>query len=539
MRGLSSHQDTFVLDRLPPPGLQPEFVFTLPELRYPERLNCAALLLDQWVEKGEGERVAIRTPQDTWSYGQLWQRANQIAWVLVEEMGLVPGNRVLLRGYNSPLLVAAWFGVVKAGGVVVATMPLLRSKELVEIIQKAQISHALCDVRLADELQAALPSCPTLRSVLYFGDGSADGLEAQMARKSDAFPTLQTMATDPVLVAFTSGTTGKPKGCVHFHRDVLAICDTFSRHILRPEPSDAFIGSPPLAFTYGLGGLLAFPFRVGATSILLERATPDLLLPAIVELGATVCFSSPTAYRAMVSQVGEGPLGRLRKCVSAGEALPVPTRRAWREATGVEIIDGIGSTEMLHIFISHREEEAKEGAIGKAVPGYLATVLDEEGSEAPPGQLGYLAVKGPTGCRYLDDAERQAGYVKGGWNVTGDACHRDEEGYFVYHGRVDDIIVTAGYNVSPLEVEEVLLQHPAVAECAVVGEPNPERGQIVKAYVVLRAGWQGSDQLVQELQEFVKQRIAPYKYPRAIEFRDALPRTITGKIQRFRLRQGG
>jgi len=534
--GFSAHKDTFVLDRLPPQESWPELVFELPELAYPPRLNCAGPLLDDWVAKGEGDRVALRSPASTWTYQDLWRAANQIAWVLVEDLGLIPGNRVLLRGFNHPLLVAAWFGVVKAGGIVVATMPLLRAKELTEIVNKAQISHALCDHRLAAELEAALPACPSLRHVLYFGGNDQEGLETLMTAKREAFPTLETASDDPVLIAFTSGTTGKPKGCVHFHRDVLAICDTFSRHILRPVETDVFIGSPPIAFTYGLGGLVVFPFRVGASSVLLERATPDILLEAIGNFDATVCFTSPTAYRAMASQA-KGRPGRLRRCVSAGEALPVATRRAWREATGLEIIDGIGSTEMLHIFVSHTEETLKEGSLGRPVPGYRATLLNEEGNEVAPGELGLLAVKGPTGCRYLDDPERQKEYVRWGWNLTGDACVKDEEGYFYYQGRVDDIIVTAGYNVSPLEVEEAVLDHPAVAECAVVGEPHPERGQVVKAYVVLRPGWEPGEALVAEIQEFVKQRIAPYKYPRVVEFCSELPRTLTGKVQRFRLRQ--
>jgi 2-aminobenzoate-CoA ligase len=532
----TAHEDTFVLDRLPPPELQPEFLFELPELQYPRQLNCAEVLLDRWVQAGQGQRTAVHAPGVRWTYAELHARANQVARVLVEDLGLRPGNRVLLRGFNGPLLVACWFGAVKAGAVVVTTMPLLRAKELTQVIHKAQVSHALCDVRLRDELDAAAAGCPSLREVLYFGEGVPQGLEARMATKAPYFENVPTAATDPVLVAFTSGTTGQPKGCVHFHRDVLAVCDTFGRHILRASPEDVFVGSPPLAFTYGLGGLVLFPLRLGASSVLLERAGPEQLLEGIEKFRATVCFTAPTAYRAMAPLVHGRAVASLRKCVSAGEALPAATRQLWKEATGLEIIDGIGSTEMLHIFISHREEEAKPGATGKPVPGYRACVLDPAGQPLPPGTVGRLAVKGPTGCRYLDDP-RQRDYVQGGWNVTGDAYLVDEEGYFVYQARTDDLIVSAGYNIAPAEVEDALLTHPAVAECGVVGVPDPDRGQVVKAYVVLREGFSPGEALARELQEHVKRTIAPYKYPRQVEFCSSLPRTETGKLQRYRLRE--
>ncbi|MDR7442817.1 MAG: benzoate-CoA ligase family protein [Armatimonadota bacterium] len=528
--------DRFVLDRLPPPELLPEFLFELPELQYPERLNCAGPLLDRWVATGGGERVALRAPGLTWTYRDLWVHANRVARVLTEDFALQPGNRVLLRAPNHPMLAACWFGVVKAGGVVVTTMPLLRQKELTDILTKAEVSHVVCDVRLREELDAAVARCPWVREVVYFGDDAPGSLEARMARKTQDFQNVDTACDDPVLIAFTSGTTGKPKGCVHFHRDVLAICDTFARHVVRATPDDVFIGSPPLAFTYGLGGLLVFPLRIGASSVLLERAGPDELLEGIERYGATVCFTAPTAYRAMAPKTGGRRPGQLRKCVSAGEVLPASTRLQWREATGIEILDGIGSTEMLHIFISHTEEEAKPGATGKPVPGYRACVLDDEGRPLPAGTVGRLAVRGPTGCRYLDDP-RQRDYVQGGWNVTGDAYLVDEDGYFVYQARTDDLIISAGYNIAPAEVEEALLTHPAVAECGVVGVPDPERGQVVRAYVVLRPGFARGPEMVRELQEHVKARLAPYKYPRQVEFCGELPRTETGKLQRFRLRE--
>jgi len=539
----TAHVDTFARDHLPPPELQPEFLFTLPELQFPARLNCAHELLDRWVESGQGDRPCIRAPGGVcWTYAQLQAQANRIAQVLVREMGLVPGNRVLLRAPNNPMLAACWFAVMKAGGIAVATMPLLRAKELKQIIDKAQVSHALCDHSLAGELEAAAAQCPTLQQLRYFRDPSPQGLEAAMARQGARFDNVATAADDTCIIAFTSGTTGQPKGTMHFHRDVMAICACWPPHVLKAAPDDVFIGSPPLAFTFGLGGLLLFPMSIGASTVLLEKAAPPLLLPAIQEFGATVLFTAPTSYRAMAAdakrlRIGAPHGGTLRKCVSAGEALPAATRQLWKEATGIELIDGIGSTEMLHIFISADEAHAVPGATGTVVPGYQACVLDDEGRPVAPGVIGHLAVKGPTGCRYLAD-ERQRQYVKHGWNVTGDAYVLDERGYFHFQSRTDDLIVSAGYNIAAPEVEDALLAHPAVAECAVIGVPDEERGQLVKAFVVLREGHRPGEALVQELQDFVKRSIAPYKYPRAIEFRDSLPRTETGKLQRYRLKPG-
>ncbi|HWP17675.1 MAG TPA: AMP-binding protein [Burkholderiaceae bacterium] len=539
---VSAHLDTFARDRLPPPELQPEFIFELPELQLPERINCATELLDRWVERGQGERWCIQAPGGVrWTYRDLQERANRIARVLVHEMGLVPGNRVLLRAPNNPMLAACWFAVIKAGGIAVGTMPLLRAKELAQIIDKAEISHALCDRALADELAAAAAQCRTLREIRHFHDDTPEGLEAAMARQPATFENVDTAATDTCMLAFTSGTTGTPKATMHFHRDVMAVCACWPPHVLKASPDDVFIGSPPLAFTFGLGGLLLFPMSIGASTVLIEKATPPALVQAIPEFRATVLFTAPTSYRAMAAQAAELRIGAphggsLRKCVSAGEALPAATRQVWKDATGIEIIDGIGSTEMLHIFISADEAHARPGATGTVVPGYRACVMDDAGRPAPPGQVGRLAVKGPTGCRYLAD-ERQRQYVNGGWNYTGDAYYMDEDGYFHYQSRTDDLIVSAGYNIGAPEVEDALLQHPAVAECGVIGVPDEERGQIVKAFVVLRAGHEPGQAMVRELQDFVKRTIAPYKYPRAIEFRASLPRTETGKLQRFRLRQ--
>ncbi|HUL93428.1 MAG TPA: AMP-binding protein [Burkholderiales bacterium] len=532
----TAHVDTFARDNLPPRSEWPELIFERPELDYPEHLNCATELLDRALERGWGARAALRTTETEVSYAQLLARANRIARVLTEDMGLVPGNRVLLRGANGPEMAACWFAVMKAGGIAVATMPLLRAKELTEIAAKAEVTHALCDRRLDAELKAALPACPALRTVSYWRDDAPDALDALAAKKPGTFANADTLAEDPALIAFTSGTTGKPKGTVHFHRDVIAMCDCFPRSCLLPTADDVFCGTPPLAFTFGLGGLLCFPMRFGASVVLVEKLTPELLLETIAKLRATICFTAPTFYRQMAQLARGRKPESLKKCVSAGEALPDPTRQLFREATGIEIIDGIGSTEMIHIFISHTPERVRRGATGYAIPGYRAAVLDDEGRACAPGATGRLAVKGPTGCRYLADA-RQRDYVRDGWNITGDAYVRDGDGYFFYQARTDDMIISAGYNIAGPEVEGVLLGHEAVAECGVVGVPDEDRGQVVKAYVVLKPGHDRSDASVKMLQDYVKSTIAPYKYPRRIEFVDALPRTETGKLQRFKLRE--
>ncbi|WP_069164737.1 AMP-binding protein [Nocardia altamirensis] len=533
----TAHIDTFAHDHLPPREQWPDLVFDRPELQFPAQLNCAAELLDRQLALGNGDRMCVRAPGGPhWTYADLHEQANRVAAVLVHEMGLVPGNRVLLDAPNTPMLAACWFAVLKAGGIAVTAMPLLRAKELTQIVDKARITHALCDSRLAGQLGPAVAACPTLEQVRYFHTDADDGLEALMARHDGRFDTVATAADDVCLIAFTSGTTGVPKATVHFHRDVMAICHCFPTHILRPEPDDVFIGSPPLAFTFGLGGLLLFPMAVGASAVLLEQAGPIQLLGAIDMFDATVLFTAPTSYRVLARHSAELRDSTLRKCVSAGEPLPPATRVQWRVATGLELIDGIGATEMLHIFISADEAHARPGATGLPVPGYEARVVDDNGKPVGPGVIGLLAVRGPTGCRYLAD-ERQTVYVRDGWNYTGDAYSMDDDGYFHHQARADDMIVSAGYNIAAPEVENALAGHGAVADCAVIGVPDEDRGQIVKAYVVLHAQIEATERLVEELQDFVKQTVAPYKYPRAIAFVDALPRTPTGKLQRFRLRE--
>jgi 2-aminobenzoate-CoA ligase len=528
----TAHVDTFVRDHLPAPEDQPDFLFTLPDLQYPDRLNAATAFVDRWIAEGHGEHPCLIAPSGQWSYRELGTRIDRIARVLVERLGLVPGGRVLLRAPNMPMLAAAHLAVWKAGGVVVATMPLLRAKELSLLIGQARIGLALCDDRLLAELEQARAIAPPLERIVSFSE-----LENLMAEVGEApFPACATAASDPCVIGFTSGTTGKPKGTIHVHRDLLATCDTYGRHVLRARPDDRFIGSPPLAFTFGLGGLLLFPLHAGAATVLLEKAPPDELLPAIAKYRATVCFTAPTAYRAMLPRLPEHDISSLRIGVSAGETLPKAVWDDWHAATGIELMDGIGSTEMLHIFVGSPQGAIRPGATGRPVPGYEARVVDENGKEVPPGTIGRLSMRGPTGCRYLDD-ERQKTYVRGGWNYSGDTYVMDEDGYFWYQARSDDMIVSSGYNIAGPEVEEALLTHPAVAECGVVGAPDPERGQIVKAYVVLRPGHAGDPDMVRTLQSFVKAEIAPYKYPRSVIFVDALPRTQTGKLQRFRLRE--
>ena len=533
----SAHVDSFARDHLPPQEEWPYFVLNRPELVYPDRVNCAVELLDRWLGAGEDARRCLISAAGTLSYGALAERVNRIANVLTGDLAMVPGNRVLLRGPNSPMMAAAYLAVIKAGGVVVPTMPLLRSKEIVYPLNKAQIRFALCDSRLADEMQQARVHAPRLERVIYWGAGGTEDLETLMARRGyEGFTACDTASDDVCLIAFTSGTTGEPKGTMHFPRDLLATCDTYGRYVLRAAGDDVFIGSPPLAFTFGLGGALLFPLRVGAASILLERGPPEELLAAIAALRATICFSAPTAYRVMLGRLVEHDVTSLRKCISAGEALPKATFDAWFAATGLKIMDGIGSTEMLHIFIGSPPEEIRPGSTGKPVRGYEARVVDAEGHEVPAGTIGRLAVRGPTGCRYLADS-RQRQYVSDGWNLTGDVYVMDADGYFWYQARSDDMIVSAGYNIAGPEVEAALLTHPAVAECGVVGQPDEARGQVVKAYVVLQAGLIGDAAMTLTLQDHTKATIAPYKYPRAIEYVSNLPRTETGKLQRFALRR--
>jgi 2-aminobenzoate-CoA ligase len=508
----SAHLDTFCRDRLPPADQWPEFCFSRPELSYPDRLNAAVELLDVTAGRHGHDRPCLRWPAGTWSYGETVRLTNQLAQVLTEDYGLRPGHRVLLRGPNNPWLAAAWLAVLKAGGVAVTTMALLRPREIAAIAGLTEPSLALCDHRFAADLAAAAPA---LRTVRY---GAGEDIAARCAAKDGRFTAVSTAADDVAMLAPTSGTTGQPKVTMHFHRDILATADTFARHLIKPRPDDVFTGTPPLGFTFGLGGLLLFPLRAGACALLIERATPVELAEVIAAHGVTVLSTAPTAYRAMLA---------------AGKA------SAWqdfRQATGISIIDGIGSTEMLHVFIAAADDGIRPGATGRPVPGYRAAILDEQGNEVPDGQPGRLAVQGPTGCRYLSDP-RQRSYVQHGWNITGDMYVRDADGYYWFQARTDDMIISAGYNIAGPEVEEALLGHPDVVEVAVVGAPDPGRGTIVQAFVVLREGARADAAKAAELQDFAKQSIAPYKYPRAVEFVAELPKTVSGKTQRYRLRQ--
>jgi 2-aminobenzoate-CoA ligase len=529
----SAHVDTFPRDNLPPRDQWPELLFDLEDYRYPARLNCAVEFLDRNVEKGRGDHPALITPEETLTYRQLQCRVDRICNVLTRDLGMIPGNRVMLRSANNAWMTATYLAVLKAGGVVVATMPLLRAKELGQMLEKARITYALCDVKLREEMELAAAKAPLLKHLVYWGNGD---LEARCAAQPEGFAACDTAADDVCLIGFTSGTTGLPKGTMHFHRDMLAICDGYSRHVLRPTPEDRFIGSAPLAFTFGLGGLVLFPFRIGATGILLEKAGPDELLPAIEKHRATICFTAPTAYRVMAQKVEQFDISSLRKCVSAGETLPKAIFDAWEKATSLRLMDGIGGTEMLHIFVAAPEETLRPGCTGIPVPGYQAKVIDDNGQEVPRGTPGWLAIRGPIGCRYLADP-RQTNYVRHGWNIPGDVYIQDEDGFFRYQGRGDDMIVAAGYNIAGPEVEGALLTHPAVRECGVVGASDGKGGMLVKAYVALKGDYLPSDALVKALQDHVKAEIAPYKAPRLIEFLEALPRTESGKLQRFALRK--
>jgi len=536
----TSHVDTFVADGLPSEQDQPEYIFSLESLDFPEKLNCAGEILDTQVNRGLGDKVAILSPGCNWTYQELWDKANRIAATLTDKCGLVPGERVLLRAPNCPMLAAAWFGVIKAGGVAVTTMPLMRAQDLEPVIRKSLPAYAICDAGLVDEVMMLQGLTEFPRKLLLFGSATDSNeherLETLMADRSGAFDNVDTFANDAALIAFTSGTTGDPKGTVHFHRDVMSMCICVGQGLIEAERNDIFIGSPPLAFTFGLGMLLAFPLHAGAATVLIEKASPPDLAAAIETFQATICATAPTAYRAMLHGKGVGSLGSLKKTVSAGEHLPLSTFEEWREATGIQMIDGLGTTEMIHIFVSASGNDIHPGAIGKAVQGYTVAILDADNQPVSSPESGRLAVKGPTGCKYLSD-DRQKDYVVDGWNVTGDICRCDEDGYIWYVSRSDDMIISGGYNIAGPDVEAALMQHEAVLECAVVGAPDADRGQVVTAYIVLREGYEKSDAMIQAIQQHVKSTIAPYKYPRAIVWIDALPKTQTGKIQRYKLLQ--
>jgi 2-aminobenzoate-CoA ligase len=538
MLGPSAHTDTFTRDNLPTPEQWPDFL--LDGFDYPEYINAAVELTDRMVEKGFGDRTALIGNGRRRTYKELSDWTNRLAHALVENYGVKPGNRVLIRSANNPAMVACWLAATKAGAVVVNTMPMLRAGELTKIVDKAEISLALCDTRLTDELVACAKDSAFLKKVVGF-DGTANH-DAELDRialdKPVAFDAVQTGRDDVALLGFTSGTTGVPKATMHFHRDLLIIADGYAREVLKVQPDDVFVGSPPLAFTFGLGGLAIFPLRFGAAATLLEQATPPNMIAIIEKYRATISFTAPTAYRAMLKAMDEGAdLSSLRVAVSAGETLPGPVFEEWTRKTGKPILDGIGATEMLHIFISNRFEDMRPASTGRPVAGYEARIVDDEMKEVPRGTVGRLAVRGPTGCRYLAD-HRQTDYVREGWNLTGDSFYQDEEGFFHFAARSDDMIVSAGYNIAGPEVEAALLAHPDVAECAVIGVEDSERGQIVEAHVVLVEGVARDALTVKRLQDHVKATIAPYKYPRSVRFTDALPKTQTGKIQRFRLRAG-
>jgi 2-aminobenzoate-CoA ligase len=536
MLGKTAHTDTFARDNLPPPEQWPEL--PLDRFDYPEELNAAVELTDRMVERGFGDQVALIGNGRRRTYKELSDWTNRIAHALVEDYGVKPGNRVLVRSANNPAMVACWLAATKAGAVVVNTMPMLRAGELTKIVDKAEITLALCDTRLMDELVACAKNSRFLRKVIGF-DGTANH-DAEIDRialsKPVRFEAVRTGRDDVALLGFTSGTTGEPKATMHFHRDLLIIADTYAREVLQVKPDDVFVGSPPLAFTFGLGGLAIFPLRFGATATLLENASPANMIEIIETYKATIAFTAPTAYRVMLAAMDQGAdLSSLRVAVSAGETLPAPVFNDWTRKTGKPILDGIGSTELLHIFITNRVGDAAPACTGRPVTGYEAKVVDEAMNEKPRGEVGRLAVRGPTGCRYLAD-ERQKSYVREGWNLTGDAFWQDDNGYFHFAARTDDMIISAGYNIAGPEVEAALLSHPDVKECAVIGVPDDERGQVVQAHVVLKDGVVDDSDTARRLQDHVKATIAPYKYPRSVRFIDALPKTPTGKIQRFRLR---
>ena len=529
---MKHYEDNFAHDNLPNPELQPQYNFLdLPQFNQPELLNCVERLLDYHIQNGYGDAICIQTFDEKWTYNDLYQKANQIAHVLVDDLGLKSGNRVLIRSANNPMMVACWFAILKAGGIVVATMPLLRSKELTTIVDCAEISHVLCDSALSEEME--LVKSPFLKRICYYQNSE---LETLMQSKSKTFANFHSKSDSVALIGFTSGTTGLPKMTAHYHKDVLNICEAFPQYSLQPTQKDIFTGSPPLGFTFGLGGLVLFPMYFGASTFLIEKPTPDLLLQAIQEYKISVCFTAPTAWRVLTTKANDYDISSLRKCVSAGETLPLKVWEDWYNTTGLKIIDGIGATEMLHIFISSNETNMKPGSTGVAITGYEAKIIDNKDNEVPRNEPGRLAVRGITGCKYLNREEKQREYVSNGWNLTGDIFRQDEDGFFWFVARGDDMIISSGYNIAAIEVESVLLTHEDIQECAVVGLPDEERGMLVCAHIVLKDKSKATDELAKSIQLWFKEISAPYKYPRIINFIDVLPKTETGKIQRFKLK---
>lgn len=528
---MKHYEDNFAHDSLPPLELQPDYLLNLPQFQHTDALNCVERLLDYHIQTGNGQAICLRTFDNSWTYQELYEKSNQIAHVLVSDLNLKSGNRVLIRSANNPMMVACWFAILKAGGIVVATMPLLRSKELSTIVDCAEISHALCDSDLSEEMK--LVASDFLKETCFYRDCD---LEKLMQNKPKTFENFKSKSDSVALIGFTSGTTGLPKMTAHYHRDILNISEAFPQFSLQPTAKDIFTGSPPIGFTFGLGGLVLFPMYFGASSFLIEKPSPDALLQAIQDHKITICFTAPTAWRVITTKVNDFDISSLRKCVSAGETLPLKVWQDWFDVTGLKIIDGIGATEMLHIFISSDEQNMRPGATGLAVTGYEAKIVDEVGNELPRNQAGRLAVRGITGCRYLNRPEKQHDYVKHGWNLTGDVFKQDDDGYFWFVARGDDMIISSGYNIGAIEVESVLLTHDEIAECAVVGLPDSERGMLVCAHIVLKDKSKASTELINSIQLWFKEVAAPYKYPRVIHFKDELPKTETGKIQRFKLK---
>jgi len=529
---MSYYQDSFAEDHLPSPQLQAEYQFTdLEQFQFADVLNCVDYLLDRHIREGHGDRPCLQTFDEVWTYHDVYNKANQIAQMLQHDLEFIPGNRVLLRSANNPLMVACWFGVLKAGGIVVATMPLLRAKEIQTIVDCAEISHVLCHSDLSEEMQ--LVQSPFIKYLNYFGNADFDLHTQRFSTTNNNYPTHKNAVA---IIGFTSGTTGLPKMTAHFHKDILAICEAFPAYSLQLKPDDIFTGSPPIGFTFGLGALVLFPMYYGASAFLIEKPSPDVLLQAIQDHHITICGTAPTAWRVITSKVADYNISSLRKCVSAGETLPLKVWQDWYDATGLKIIDGIGATEMLHIFISSNEENMKPGATGKAVTGYEAKIVDDMGNELPRNTPGRLAVRGITGCKYINREDKQRDYVQNGWNLTGDIFKQDEEDYFWFIARGDDMIISSGYNIAAIEVESVLLQHEEILECAVVGLPDEERGMLVCANIVLKNQSLASDDLKTNLQQWFKENAAPYKYPRVIHFVEDLPKTETGKIQRYKLK---
>jgi benzoate-CoA ligase len=514
-----------------------------PEIVIPDRFNATAYFVDRIVEEGHGARTAILCGDQAISYQEVLAEVNRAGNALLE-LGVEIENRVALLLLDCPEFAYAFFGAIKIGAVPVPINTLLKPQDYGYLLRDSRARALIVSAELLSSVESILPTLERMRHVVVVGEAARYASFAQLLQRQAAdLEAADTCKDDVAFWLYTSGTTGMSRAAVHLQHDMVYCSRLYADSILNIGPEDRTFSIAKLYFAYGLGNALYCPFAVGASTVFFPgRPMPEAVFTTVKRYRPTLFFGVPTAYAAMLhaaEQGAEADFSSVRLCVSAGEPLPAGLYRRWLDRFGVEILDGIGSTEVLHIFLSNRPGSVRPGSSGLPVPGYEAQIVDDDGATVGPGEIGNLMVRGDSTCAYYwnkHDASRRQ--IAGEWIRTGDKYHTDEDGYFWYDGRSDDMLKAGGIWVSPTEVEGVIVEHPAVLECAVVGAEDEERLVKPKAYVVLKDGAQAADGLVLEIQELVKGRLAPYKYPRWIEFVDDLPKTATGKIQRYKLRSG-